>query len=67
MIKLKSIFLRMHLVRDRPQVIAGLPPLGGKKKANPDMKPPEIKKISQQELTRARAAVGAKRETIKID
>ena len=40
--------------------------VNAKKQANPDMTPGEIKKISQQELTRARAAVGAKRELIKI-
>lgn len=40
--------------------------VAAKKQANPDMTNKEIKKASQQELTRARAAVGAKRETIKV-
>jgi hypothetical protein len=40
--------------------------VNAKKQANPDMTRGEIKKLSQQELTRARAAVGAKRETIKV-
>lgn len=34
---------------------------------NPTMTKEEIKKLSQQELSKARALVGAKRETIKID
>lgn len=37
-----------------------------KKQDNPGMTSGEIKKASQQALTQARAAVGAKRETIKI-
>jgi len=40
--------------------------VNAKKQANPDMTSSEIKKLSQQELTRARAIVGAKRETIKV-
>jgi hypothetical protein len=40
--------------------------VAAKKKDNPDMKPAEIKKASQQALTAARIAVGAKREKIKI-
>lgn len=40
--------------------------VNAKKQANPDMKSGEIKKVSQQALTAARASVGAKRETIKI-
>jgi DNA-binding NarL/FixJ family response regulator len=41
--------------------------VNAKKQANPDMTRSEIKKLSQQELTKARATVGAKRETIKIN
>lgn len=40
--------------------------VAAKKKANPDMKPAEIKKAGQQALTKARNSVGAKRTTIKI-
>ncbi len=49
----------------RAQVIANAV-VAAKKQENPDMTPGEIKKLKQQELTRARAAVGAKREIIKI-
>ncbi|MCM1579427.1 MAG: helix-turn-helix domain-containing protein, partial [Ruminococcus sp.] len=41
--------------------------VAAKKQANPDITKAEEKKISQQALTEARAAVGAKRTTIKID
>ena len=40
--------------------------VNAKKADNPDMKKDEIKKISQQELNKARASVGAKRTTIDI-
>lgn len=40
--------------------------VAAKKQANPDMTNKEIKKVSQQELTRARNMVGAKRTTIKV-
>ena len=40
--------------------------VSAKKKSNPDMKPEEIKKISQQALTKYRNSVGAKREPIVI-
>ena len=40
--------------------------VAAKKKANPDMKPGEIKKESQRALTQARASVGAKRIPINI-
>lgn len=40
--------------------------VAAKKKANPDMKPAEIKKAGQQALTKARNVVGAKRTTIQI-
>jgi hypothetical protein len=52
--------------RERQAQVIANAAVNAKKQANPDMKPGEIKKISQQELTRARAAVGAKRELIKI-
>lgn len=40
--------------------------MAAKKQDNPDMTKKEIKKASQQALTQARIAVGAKRETITI-
>ena len=40
--------------------------VAAKKQDNPDMTKGELKKVSQQALTQARAEVGAKRETIKI-
>ncbi|HHX81284.1 MAG TPA: helix-turn-helix domain-containing protein, partial [Acholeplasmataceae bacterium] len=52
--------------RERQAQVIANAAVNAKKQANPDMTPGEIKKISQQELTKARAAVGAKRETIKI-
>lgn len=52
--------------RERQAQVIANAAVNAKKQANPDMKPGEIKKLSQQELTKARAAVGAKRETIKI-
>jgi hypothetical protein len=52
--------------RERQAQVIANAAVNAKKQANPDMTPGEIKKISQQELTRARAAVGAKREIIKI-
>lgn len=47
------------------QAIAGSA-LKAKKQANPDMTKEEEKKIRQQELTKAREVVGAKREPIEI-
>jgi len=52
--------------RERQAQVIANASVNAKKQTNPDMKPGEIKKLSQQELTKARAAVGAKRETIKI-
>jgi len=52
--------------RERQAQVIANAAVNAKKQDNPDMKPAEIKKIGQQELTRARAAVGAKRETIKV-
>jgi hypothetical protein len=49
----------------KAQVIANAV-VAAKKQENPDMTPGEIKKLNQQELTKARAAVGAKREIIKV-
>lgn len=40
--------------------------VAAKKKDYPDLTKKEIKKISQQALTQARASVGAKKETVKI-
>jgi len=40
--------------------------VNAKKQANPDMTRSEIKKLGQQELTRARATVGAKRVPVTI-
>lgn len=52
--------------RERQAQVIANAAVNAKKQDNPDMKPGEIKKLSQQELTRARATVGAKRETIKV-
>lgn len=52
--------------RERQAQVIANAAVNAKKQAHPDMTPGEIKKLSQQELTRARAAVGAKRELIKI-
>jgi hypothetical protein len=52
--------------RERQAQVIANAAVNAKKQDNPDMKPGEIKKLSQQELTRARAAVGAKRETITV-
>lgn len=52
--------------RERQAQVIANAAVTAKKQDNPDMKPGEIKKASQQELTRARATVGAKREPIKV-
>jgi len=52
--------------RERQAQVIANAAVTAKKQDNPDMKPGEIKKVSQQELTRARAIVGAKREPIKV-
>lgn len=52
--------------RERQAQVIANAAVNAKKQAHPDMTPGEIKKLSQQELTRARAAVGAKRESVKI-
>ena len=52
--------------RERQAVVLATSRINAKKEANPNMTKKELKKISQQELTRARDEVGAKRHTIKI-
>ncbi len=52
--------------RERQAQVIANAAVNAKKQDNPDMKPGEIKKLSQQELTKARVTVGAKRETIKV-
>ena len=52
--------------RERQAQVMANAAVNAKKQDNPDMKPSEIKKISQQELTRARAIVGAKRVPVTI-
>lgn len=52
--------------RERQAQLEASSRIEAKKKANPDMKTSEIKKMSQQELTKARLKYGAKRETIDI-
>lgn len=52
--------------RERQAQVMANTIVAAKKKDNPDLKPGEIKKISQQELTKARAKVGAKRELVSI-
>lgn len=52
--------------RERQAQVMANAAVNAKKQDNPDMKPGEIKKLSQQELTRARATVGAKRAPVVI-
>lgn len=52
--------------RERQAQVMANAAVNAKKQDNPDMKPGEIKKLSQQELTRARASVGAKRVPVVI-
>lgn len=52
--------------RERQAQVIANAAVNAKKQDNPDMTRKEIKKLSQQELTRARATVGAKREIIKV-
>lgn len=52
--------------RERQAQVMANAAVNAKKQDNPDMTPGEIKKISQQELTRARATVDAKRVPITI-
>lgn len=60
-----NLALRNAPKERQAQVIANAT-VAAKKKDNPDMKPAEIRKASQQALTAARVSVGAKREPIKI-
>ncbi len=52
--------------RERQAQVMANAAVEAKKKSNPDMTKAEIKKAGQQELTRARNMVGAKREPIVI-
>lgn len=52
--------------RERQAQIMANAVVNAKKQENKDLKPSEIKKISQQALISARISVGAKRENIKI-
>lgn len=52
--------------RERQAQVFANASMNAKKQDNPDMTVGEIKKANQQELTKARNAVGAKREPIKI-
>ena len=52
--------------RERQAQVMANAAVNAKKQDNPDMKPGEIKKLSQQELTRARNTVGAKRVPVTI-
>ena len=52
--------------RERQAQLLANTAVKAKKEANPDMTKAEIKKASQQELAKARAAVGAKRVTIDL-
>lgn len=52
--------------RERQAQVIANAVVNAKKQDNPDMKPGEIKKLSQQELTKARATVGAKRVPVVI-
>lgn len=60
-----DIALRNAPKERRAQTIANSV-VNAKKRDNPDLTKQEIKKISQQELTKARTQVGAKRENIVI-
>lgn len=52
--------------RERQAIAIANTRINAKKQDNPDMTKEELKKVSQQELTRARQLVGAERTTIKI-
>lgn len=56
----------LNAPRERQAQLLTNAEVNAKKKANPDMKPGDIKKASQQALTKYRQAVGAKREPIVI-
>ena len=52
--------------RERQAQLMANAEVNAKKMSNPDMKPEEIKKASQQALSKYRQSVGAKRENINI-
>ena len=52
--------------RERQAQVIANAEIAAKKQANPDMKPAEVKKASQQALTKARIRVGAERKPIEI-
>lgn len=56
----------MNAPRERQAQTIANAEVAAKKKDNPDMTTAEIKKASQQALSRARASVGAKRTSIEI-
>ena len=56
----------MNAPRERQAQTLANAEVAAKKKDNPDMTKAEIKKVSQQALTKARQSVGAKRTPIKI-
>jgi DNA-directed RNA polymerase specialized sigma24 family protein len=56
----------LNAPRERRAQLLANTEVNAKKKANPDMKPGDIKKAGQQALTKYRNAVNAKREPIKI-
>jgi len=52
--------------RERQAQVIANANVKAKKQENPDMTSAEVKKLNQQELTKARASVGAKREPIPV-
>ena len=56
----------MNAPRERQAQIIANTVVASKKQSNPDMKKAEVKKISQQALTQARASVNAHRQPVKI-
>lgn len=56
----------MNSPKERKAQILANSEIAAKKKANPDMTKAEVKKASQQALTKARAVVGAKRTLVDI-
>lgn len=56
----------LNAPRERQAQVIAKSEIDAKKKDNPDMSKKEIKKASQQALTKARVRVGAKRTTISI-
>ena len=56
----------MNAPRERQAQTMANAAVAARKRDNPNLKPGDIKKISQQELTKARLKVGASKEYIKI-